>query len=148
MAQIATSIEITAPPTTVWEILTDFAAYPSWNPFVKSIVGSKEPGATLKVTLHPEGGRATTLKPRLLVCNAPEEFRWKGQLVVPGIFDGEHSFQLSALESGGTLFRHGETFSGFLVPLVFRGALKRATERGFEAMNQALKLRAESKSAA
>jgi hypothetical protein len=55
---------------------------------------------------------------------------------------------LSALESGGTLFRHGETFSGFLVPLVFRGALKRATERGFEAMNQALKLRAESKSSA
>jgi hypothetical protein len=148
MAQIATSIEIAASPATVWEILADFPSYPSWNPFVKSIAGSKEPGARLDVTLQPAGGRATTLKPRLLVCDAPREFRWKGQLGIPGIFDGEHSFQLSSLGSGKTLFRHGEKFTGLLVPFVFRGALKRATERGFEAMNRALKLRAESRSAA
>ena len=71
-----------------------------------------------------------TMTPRLLVCNAPHELRWKGQLGVPGIFDGEHSFQLSALDSGKTLFRHGEKFSGFLVPLVFRGALKRGSWLG------------------
>ncbi len=71
------------------------------------------------------------------------ELRWKGRLLLPGIFDAEHSFRLTALESGRTLFSHEETFTGFLVPLAFRGALKRGTERGFEAMNRALKHRAE-----
>ena len=143
MVRIITSIEIAAPPTTVWRILTDFDAYPSWNPFVKSISGSQHPGTTLSVTLQPEGGRAMTLKPRLLVFDAPVELRWKGQVLLPGIFDAEHSFQLSALESNRTLFRHEETFSGLLVPLTFRGALKRGTERSFEALNRALKHRAE-----
>jgi len=145
MTKIDTRIEINASPTTVWSILMDFAAYPSWNPLIKSIAGSQAVGATLRVTIQPEGGRPMKLNPRLLVCEAREEFRWKGQLVVPGVFDGEHSFQLTALETSGTLFRHSETFSGFLVPLVFRGEIKRGTESGFETMNRALKKRAESK---
>jgi len=147
MAQIATSIEIQAPPQTVWDIVADFAAYRSWNPFVKSIAGLQDPGSTLVVTLQPQGGRAMTIRPRLLVCRAPEELRWKGRLVLPGLFDGEHSFQISQLDADKTLFRHEETFSGVLVPLLFRGELRRATERGFEAMNRALKLRAESSAA-
>jgi hypothetical protein len=38
---------------------------------------------------------------------------------------------------------HGEVFSGLLVPLVFRGAMRAGTERGFAAMNRALKALAE-----
>jgi len=132
---------------TVWEILADFAAYRSWNPFVRSIAGSQEPGSTLDVTLQPQGGRAMTIRPRLLVFRAPEELRWRGQLALPGLFDGEHSFQIAQLDADRTLFRHEESFSGFLVPLVYRGGLRRATERGFEAMNRALKLRAEGSAA-
>jgi hypothetical protein len=66
---------------------------------------------------------------------------WKGNLLLPGIFDGEHyCVAPSATES--TEFIHGERFSGQLVPLL-RRALDRETRSGFEAMNRALKQRVE-----
>ncbi len=34
MKVIHTEIEINAPAEAVWRVLTDFAAYPEWNPFV------------------------------------------------------------------------------------------------------------------
>jgi uncharacterized protein YndB with AHSA1/START domain len=32
MRELGTEVEIAAPPERIWEILTDFAAYPDWNP--------------------------------------------------------------------------------------------------------------------
>ena len=143
MTEIRYSIGISAPIARVWEILSDFPAYPSWNPFIRSISGTQTAGSRLKVRIQPQGGRPMTLAPMLLDFSPQKEFRWKGQLLVPGVFDGEHYFQLSERAEGGTCLTHGEVFSGFLIPLVFRGALRCGTELGFQAMNQALKDRAE-----
>ena len=85
------------------------------------------------------------IAPTLLNFSPLKELRWKGQLLFPGVFDGEHYFQLSERAQGGVRLTHGEVFSGVLVPIFFRGALRRGTELGFQAMNQALKQRAESK---
>jgi hypothetical protein len=46
-----------------------------------------------------------------------------------------------ALPNGETLLKHGENFRGVLVPLL--GGLLKATEQNFQAMNLALKARAE-----
>jgi hypothetical protein len=148
MPQIITTIEIAASAETVWQHLTDFAAYPSWNPFIRSISGPLELGAMLQVTIQPTGGSPMSFKPRLLVCKPGVELRWKGKLFIPGLFDGEHHFQISESKSGQVLFTHGETFSGLLASLVFQGKMKQATEAGFEAMNRALKMRAQHKSGA
>lgn len=77
----------------------------------------------------------------VLRADAPTELRWKGRLLIPGPFDGEHSFHLQALDSRRTKFAQKEVFSGILVPLF--GSRLSATRRGFELMNQALKARAE-----
>ena len=94
MLQIQYSIDIAAPIARVWEILSDFPAYPSWNPFIRSISGAQTAGSRLKVTIQPQGGRPMTLAPTVLNSSPLKEFRWKGQLLVPGVFDGEHYFQL------------------------------------------------------
>ena len=140
--EISTEIEIAAPPERVWAILLDFSAHPEWNPFVRSISGLPEPGARLRVFVKPEGGRGMTFRPKVLVASASRELRWLGRLLLPGLFDGEHYFQLAAVGSGRTRFVHGERFSGILVGLA-RSGLEAGTRAGFVAMNEALKARAE-----
>lgn len=44
MKELRTEIEIKAPPEKVWEILTDLARYPEWNPFFHHAVGTLKVG--------------------------------------------------------------------------------------------------------
>jgi hypothetical protein len=37
MKELHTEIEINASAERVWRVLTDFAAYPKWNPFVRRV---------------------------------------------------------------------------------------------------------------
>lgn len=135
MPTIETTAHVTAPPERVWEVLTDFAHYPEWNPFVLSAEGELTPGERLTLQMRLEGGQPMTFRPRVLVAEPGRELRWKGRLPVPGLFSGEHYFLLSA-EGERTLLRHGEKFAGLLVP--FTGSLLTRTRRAFEAMNAAL----------
>ena len=122
--------------------LLDFPRYPEWNPFVRSIEGLPSPGSPLKVSIAPPGGKPLTFRLIVLHSSAPQEFRWKGKLLLPGLFDGEHYFRLVPADDGSTQFMHGERFTGLLVPLL-RSQLDRGTRAGFEAMNAALKQRVE-----
>ncbi len=142
-SEILTEIDIAAPPARVWAVLTDFARFPEWTSFLKVLAGRPEPGTKLSVRIAPPGVMAMTLAPRVLRADANREFRWLGSLLVPGIFDGEHFFQVEA-NGTGTRFRHGEHFRGLLVPLVMRGKMLAATRAGFAAFNADLKLRTES----
>jgi hypothetical protein len=141
-----TEIVIAAPSEEVWSILTNFAAYPSWNPFIRNISGELEAGARLEVELSPPGGRAMTIRPTVQGVQPRHVLRWLGRVGLPGLFDGEHSFQIEPLGEGQVRFVQSERFSGVLVPLVmaFVGA---PTKQGFEAMNLALKERAEAMAA-
>ncbi|MFI7576585.1 SRPBCC family protein [Micromonospora sp. NPDC049497] len=138
---ISTTIDIAASPQAVWEVLTDFAAYPDWNPFMRRIEGTAQVGTKLVVHLSPPGGRSMTFKPTVLTANPGQELRWLGKLGVGGLFDGEHSFVLTANADGTTHLIHGERFSGLLAAL-FKGTLKN-THAGFDAFNHALKQRVE-----
>ena len=142
MREITTECQVAASPQRVWEVLTDFAAYGSWNPFVKSIEGVPKAGEKLVARIHPPGRRKMTFRPTVRVADAGRELRWLGRLLVPGLFDGEHYFQLEAAPGGGTRFVHGECFRGLLVPLAW-SSMEPATRAGFEAMNAALRQRAQ-----
>jgi hypothetical protein len=142
MHQIETLIEIAAPAARVWSLLIDFPAHAQWNPFIRSIAGSPTPGQTLQLSIQPPGAQAMRFRPTVLAAEPGRELRWKGKLLLPGIFDGEHYFRLEAGPGGTTVFRQGEIFSGILVPL-FRSSLDGATRQGFIAMNEALKREAE-----
>lgn len=140
--RLDTSIEIDAPSERVWSILTDFAGYPRWNPFVRSIAGELEVGRTLDVAVHPPGGRAMTFHPIVLAVEPGRELRWKGKLLIPGLFDGEHWIRVGRGAHGRVVVEHGELFNGLLVPR-FRPSIDGATRAGFVAMNEALKREAE-----
>jgi hypothetical protein len=140
--QLITSIEIDAPANVVWEILTEFDRFEQWNPFIRSIEGKAILGTKLKIKIQPPGGTAMIFKPTILAADLDKELRWLGRVIFPGIFDGEHRFQIEPLNDRRVRFVHSERFSGLLVPLFWR-SLNTQTRRGFEEMNQALKLRSE-----
>jgi hypothetical protein len=139
MRSIRKEIEIDATPEEVWEVLTDFAAYGEWNPFITSIETSGVVGERLRATLSLGGGRPMTLTPTLLVNDPAREFRWLGSMGVRGLFDGEHSFELEPTGSGTRLI-HAERFTGILARAML-ALVGRKTSAGFVAMNQALAAR-------
>jgi len=128
--RIETAIDIAAPPIAVWGVLVDFAAYPDWNPFIRRLQGEARAGARLEVTVQPPGGKPMTFRPRVLAAEPARELSWRGRVLLPGLFDGEHGFRLEAV-AGGCRLNHSETFSGLLVPLF--GRMLDTTERGFSA---------------
>jgi hypothetical protein len=140
MRLIDTRIEVAAPPVRVWDVLTDFARFPGWNPFITRIEGVGEAGARLRVEIRPPGKSPMTFSPTVLAARPGKEPRWRGHLLLPGIFDGEHAFELKKRGSICS-FRQSERLSGLLVP--FLGGALAATQRGFDAMNIALKRRVE-----
>lgn len=141
MKTIHSEVEIEAPPSRVWAILSDFPSYPQWNPFIKRIQGDARPGTRLEVLIEPPGAKGMTLRPTVLAATPDKELRWLGHLLIPRVFDGEHQLLISSLGDQRTRFTQREVFRGLLVP--FTGGILAKTEQGFVAMNEALKKRAE-----
>jgi hypothetical protein len=139
--EISQTIEINASPDQVWALLTDTASFPSWNPFIRKLEGQLTVGAKLLVVIQPPGRRPSTFRPTVLTVAPARELRWLGRLLIPGLFDGEHSLRLEPTPDGGTRFTQAEKFNGILVA-PFKGILD-STATGFEQMNQALKARVE-----
>jgi hypothetical protein len=142
---LATKIDIEASPETVWAVLSDLSSYPSWNPFIREASGTLAVGERLEVELQPARGRSMRFRPTVMAAEANREFRWLGRVLVRGVFDGEHRFTIEPTDGGSRLVQE-ERFTGLLVPFLAR-SLRRGTLPGFERMNEALKERAEAKSA-
>lgn len=142
MKSIQTEIIINASAVTVWNILTDFNKYHEWNPFIRNSKGEAKVGAKLENTMHLEGQKPQTFTPTVLEVRQNESFRWLGSLFVKGLFDGEHYFRLEPIGQNKVKLIHGENFSGILAGMIMK-MIGEATDKGFHAMNQALKARAE-----
>ena len=142
MKELRSEITIEAPAQRVWEVLTDLGSFSDWNPFMQRASGEVAVGKKLVVYLKPPGGMGMSFKPRVLKVDPNREFRWLGHLVVKGIFDGEHIFEIESIADAKCIFVQREEFRGIMVPLML-AMIRKSTERGFNEMNQALKARAE-----
>lgn len=142
MKELRSQIEIQASAERVWQILTDFVSFPQWNPFIRRASGNVQVGERLEVKIQPSSASGMTFRPTVLKAEPNRELRWLGHLLIPGLFDGEHIFTIEPLGTNRVLFVQREIFTGLLVPL-FTGRIDTSSRRGFEEMNQALKVRAE-----
>jgi hypothetical protein len=142
MKELYTEITIAASDDQVWQLLTDFATFPQWNPFMRRVPGQAKAGTRLEVYIQPSGARGMTFRPTVLIAEPKRELRWLGRLLVPGLFDGEHSFIIESRGPHQVRFVQREQSRGVLV-LLFSRSLDTDTLRGFGEMNAALKARAE-----
>jgi len=142
MQQIQSSIDIHASASLVWAILTDFASYKRWNPFISAILGRASNGNRLRLTLQRQGHPPLSTSSTLTYMREPRELRWRQRRLAPALFTTEHRFRIESLPAGGVRFHQCEQVDGLFAPLLGRSS-QRATEEGFHLMNHALKARAE-----
>lgn len=137
---IETRRRVHATPAQVWDVLTDFAAYPEWNPVLVRVSGHARPGATLDVRLQPEGAKGAEFPVEVQVVDPDRELRWVGRFAVPGLFEGTHAVIIDDLGDGTVEVIQREGFRGVLIPLL-RASLESQTRPAFEATNDALAAR-------
>jgi uncharacterized protein YndB with AHSA1/START domain len=133
-------IQIATPPETVWEVISDIAAWPSWNPDVKSmrLEGSVAPASSFRWKAG-----SSSLVSTLKVVDPPREIAWTG--VTMGIH-AVHVFR-SERSNGGTRAHSEESFRG-LIPTVLRGYSRRVLQRGIDRILALLKSEVERRASA
>lgn len=140
-SSLHTEITINAPKERIWEILTDFSAYETWNPFIIKSSGEAREGARL-VNVMKNGDKTMTFRPVILTVTPNRFFEWRGVLFLGVLFAGRHYFELQDTEDGRVRLIHGEHFSGILSGAVMK-KIGEETRNNFIRMNEAVKARAE-----
>lgn len=137
------SFEIDASAEHVWKVLTDLERYPEWNPQIPKISSNLGKDARVNLRLTLPG------RPAMDVTAVIEEFQpnrlltWRGHVVAPWLFEGYRRFALEALANSRVRFTHVEDIHGLLGPL-FSLVMGRPCESSHHALNEAIRLRAES----
>lgn len=142
MPAVLTSLAIDAPRDRIWAILTDFDAYPQWNPLIREPRGRARAGEPFDFRLELGPLRAP-IAARIVRADGVE-LRWEGprnpRLAPLG--RGSHFFRLEDLGTGRTRLVHGEVFEGPLFRLPWAWIAPRL-EDAYASLNRAIKDRAE-----
>lgn len=134
--------EIAAPAERVWNVLTDFASYPQWNPMLVRMQGQPVVGGTLRFRAAL-GPLRVPLTAEVVVAEPGRELRWIGlaQHGLRRVASGEHYFLIDPIDGGHCRLGHGEEFRGWLVPNSTR--IADALKPQYEKVNHAIRERAE-----
>jgi hypothetical protein len=140
MKSFQSAIEIAAPASQIWSLLTDAAGYPTWNSIVEKIDGRIAPGEKVKVFTKAVPGRAFPVT--VTEFEPTARMIWTGGMPL-GLFTGARTYTLEPKSNGRTLFSMSEVFSGLLAPMIaksipnlqpafdtFAADLKRRAENG------------------
>ena len=141
MKELRTEIEIQAAAEKVWQVITDLDKYPEWNPFIHHAIGTAQVGEKVDITFK-SGSKEMTLHCTVVKVEPNKELRLKYHIALPILFSGEHSFIIEQVESNKVRFIDREIFTGILVSSQAKD-IDTNSKQGFEAMDKALKARAE-----
>ena len=142
MKEVSAEIEINSYPESVWKILTDFATYDQWNPFINKIIGIPTEGSKIDIYLETPSGKNRKYSPRITKVEEGRELRWSGKSSLPGLLNAEHIFTIEELRPERVRFIQREVFNGLLTRIFGKG-VDIDVRQGFQDMNDALKKRAE-----
>ena len=143
MQEIRTEIEISAPPSKVWSIITNINNWKDWSPIINDSQGTVSVGSILSITMmgKEKGKDGPKYNPTITDLEEPKYFRWRAHMLAGFIFTNDKIFELEETNSG-TRLTHKEMFSGLLAP-VFCGQMEKGVPPMLKSMNKALKELAE-----
>ena len=120
----ASEIEIAADQDAVWDVLTDFEGWPTWNPDVKalSIDGDVSPGTNFKWKSGPASITSTIQR-----VERPRLIAWTGKTFGMSAI---HVYRLD-VRDGGTVVHTEESFEGWLARLL-RGQMRKTLQNALD----------------
>ncbi len=139
MQEIKTEIEISAPPSKVWGIITNIDNWQEWSPIINASHGVASVGSELNITMigKEEGKDGPKYNPVIMKLDEPKYFRWRAHMLAGFIFTNDKIIELEETSSG-TRLTHTETFKGLLAP-IFCGQMEKGVPPMLNSMNKALK---------
>ena len=100
MREIRTEVEIAAPLTEVWSILTDFNSWKEWNPIVNQASGTASLGSKLRIAMCGKNGKdGPKYMPVVTSFEEPKHFRWRATMMAGFLFTNDKVFELKRMES-------------------------------------------------
>jgi hypothetical protein len=134
-------IGIQAPAEAIWRQIYDLADWEQWNPLYPKATGEVRIGGRLDLTLAIPGQDTRQIQPVVLDWVPNEQLHWKLSMF-GGLMTSIRYIEIEQLAETGCIVNNGELFAGLLAPTVLK-RVGRSVHRGFAAMNEALKARAE-----
>jgi hypothetical protein len=139
-ADFETAVEIKASAAQVWAVLTNFPAYPIWNPFIYPVKGDLRVGNKLEITIHP-GARSITYDATVVAVQPNREFTLFAHSLSPGVFDTTFRFTIEPIEANRVRLVSRETHKGFAS--ILETTLVKDVQSGLDAMTKAARNRVE-----
>jgi len=139
---VRASVDIHAPQQRVWDVLADFTSYPQWNPFTATVDGSLDDGASVTMEVRMLNPWSIT---QVEYVNSVVEGRricWGMTMGAASLLTTNRLQTLEPIDEGTTRYVTDDRLCGWLTPVV-RALYGNKMLRGFEAMAEALKARAE-----
>ena len=137
MKLVESEIELSVAPAQVWIALTDFASYPTWNPFLIKMDAALRKDAQFKAMSRLPSGLKLGFVGRILSVTPNEEVAWVGHptMMPAWAMEVRHTITLAPTEQG-TRMHQLEEASGSLIPM--SGWILGQAHDGQVAMNNAL----------
>ena len=130
----------------IWDIVRDLSRWHEWNPTYPQASGEVRIGELISVTLALPGQPAQDLRPRIMDWVPNEQLHWELKMM-GGMIKTLRYIEIEALGPANSVVDNGEIFGGLMGPSLGK-RMGRTVQRGFKAMNEALKARAEAQWAA
>lgn len=134
-------IGIQAPDEIVWELLSDIPGWAAWNPLYPRAEGEIRIGNRWSLDLALPGQPLRTINPVILDWAPYDHIHWRLDMM-RGWARTVRFLEIEKMGEENVIFNNGEIFDGWLGPSIAR-RMRRPILDGFEALNEALKARAE-----
>lgn len=135
-------IGVQVPASIVWEIIADVPGWPAWTQIYPKAAGRIGFGERLALTLALPGEPHRAIAPAVIDWTPDEAIHWRTSLA-GGLGWAVRYLEIETLSQSGCVFSNGELFGGLVGPMAARG-MRRSLRRGFTALGEALRERAES----
>lgn len=139
-------IGIQAPAEVIWAIVYDLERWREWNPTYTEASGQVKIGETLTLTLALPDQPPQVIQPKVIDWVPNEQLHWRLSFM-GGLIKTLRYMEITAVSEHGCIVDNGEIFGGLMGPSLGK-RMGRVVRRGFQAMNAALKTRAEAEWAA